>query len=235
MKKKTIGFLVCTLLISVAVIPGINALDNEVDYVNEPKFSLQDTDAWEGIINDLVARFESAETQESKIAILEEIPVVMDIFGLLPEDLTVEEAQELIVSSYMETLSSDSFQSDQQSNVAGDSLLMNSKNVIHSSLPQLQVSESNRINSIKLNPPQPAPWPPQDKCIIFGFGRISNPKHEFNGDEYYWSFNCINVRCVLVDEYGRWYPDHFTDGEELYTMGPPLLIKIITDHFLFVL
>jgi len=147
----------------------------------------------------------------------------MDIFGLLPDDMTVEETQELIVSSYLETLSSDGFQSDKQSKVAGDSLLMDSKNVLPSTLPQLQVLKSNRINNIKLNPPQPAPWPPESKCVRFGLGWISNLTWEFNGDEYYWSFNCENVICKLWDGTGQWY--HYTNGEKLYVYWGFLLHK----------
>ena len=83
-------------------------------------------------------------------------------------------------------------------------------------LPQLQVSESNRINSIKLNPPQPAPWPPYSKCVGFGFGRLSNLTWEFNGDEYYWSFNCENaiVRLGIYGEEENWH--HYTNGEKVY-------------------
>ena len=111
------------------------------------------------------------------------------------------------------------------------------KNVLLSTLSQFQVlkSEFSLIvnNNIKLKPPQPAEWPPDNKCIIFGIGWISNPKYEFNGDEYYWSFNCEYVRCVLVDEYGRSYNRLFNNGQVMYLMGHPLLIQIITDHFLF--
>jgi len=225
MKKETIGILICTLLISVAVAPVINALDNEINEVNiikEPAFSspASQDDAWGGIINDIITRFEAAQTQESKIAILEEIPVIMDIHGLLPEDMTVEETQELIVSAHLETIASGGRQSDKQSKVAGDSPLAVSKSVVHSTLPQYQVSESNRIvnHNIKLlNPPQPAPFPPDDKTVWIGFGRISNLKREFNGDEYYWSFNCINVRCCICEDDDGWcYWYHFTDGEVRY-------------------
>jgi len=195
----------------------------------EPTLGLQDTDSWKESINDLITRFQDAETQDEMIDILKEIPVLSDKYGLLPEDMTVEEAQELIVSSYLETLSSDSFQSDKQSSVAGDSPLAVSKSVVPSALPQFQVSESNRINNIKLNPPQPAEWPPKDKCIVFGFGRISNPKYEFNGDEYYWSFNCENVICMLVDEYGGSYTRLFNNGEVRYLST---YVHVI-GHFMF--
>jgi len=235
MKKETIGILICTLLISVAIAPAINALDNEINEVNNVKeptetFGLADTGSWEGIINDIITRFEAAETQESKIDILREIPVVMDMYGLLPEDMSVEETQELIVSSYLETIASDSFQSDKQSSVAGDSSLAVSKSVFPSALPQLQVSESNRINSIKLNPPQPAEWPPESKCVSFGFGRISNPKREQGGWYYEWHFNCENVICCIEGEYGGCDMHHYTDGELAYIIGDP---TIVTNKFMF--
>jgi len=218
MKKEIIGILICTLLISVAVAPVINALDNEINEVNnlrEPTetFGLQDTDPWEQTVNDLLARFEAAQTQESKIAVLEEIPVIMDIYGLLPEDMTIEEAQKLIVTAYLETIASGSPETE-QSNFAEDSLLMVNNNIFTSNSAQFQVSKSNRINNIKLDPPQPAEWPPESKCVSFGFGRISNFKREFNGDEYYSSFNCENVICKLGDGTGQWY--HYTNGEKLY-------------------
>ena len=99
-------------------------------------------------------------------------------------------------------------------------------------LPQLQISKSNRINSIKLNPPQPAEWPPHSKCVGVGFGRISNTKHEFNGDVYYYSFNCENVICSNYgDNWRTWH--HYNNGEVLYLYGA--YIGIITDHFLFIL
>ena len=134
MKKETIGILICTLLISVAVAPVINASTGDINEVKEPtdSFGLADTDALEEIIDDLIIRFEGAETLDEKIGILGEIPVVMDIFGLLPEDMTVEETQELIVTSYLETMSSSSPQTE-QSSFAEDSLLMDSKNVLLSS------------------------------------------------------------------------------------------------------
>jgi len=231
MKKETIGILICTLLISVAVAPAINALDNEVDIVKEPTdtFGLTDTGSWEQTVNDLLARFEAAQTQESKIALLEEIPVIMDIYGLLPEDMTVEETQELIVSAYLETIASSSLQTE-QSSFAIDSLLVGSKNT----LPQFQVLKSvfNLIvnNNIKLNPPQPAPWPPDDKIITRGFGVISNPERIMG--EWYpvWVFNCENVRGRTCDEYGHCLWHLFDGGKVRFITGDP---AIMTDYFMY--
>jgi len=236
MKKELIGILICTLLLSVAVSPVINALTikkNEINIAKEPTFSLQDTNAWEETINDIITRFQDAETQESKIAILKEIPIVMDIYGLLPEDMTVKEAQKLIISSYLETIASSSLQSDKQSKVAGDSPLVVSKNVFHSILSLFQVLGSNLIikNNFRLDPPQPAPWPPDDKTVFMGFGRISNPKRHTADDGYYWSFNCENVIFCHFDDENFWcYWHHFTNGEEAYMKGDPWKI---TDKFMY--
>ena len=231
MKKEIIGILVCTLLASVAVAPVVNALtveSNEINIVKEPTSSLQDTDAWEEIISDIITRFEDAETQDEKIAILEEIPVVMDIYGLLPEDMTVEETQELIVSGYLGTLSSDSFQSDQQSNIAGDSPLAVSKNAVNSNSAQLQVSESKQIidNNGKLNPAQPEEW--SSDIVNFAFGLIDNLQYICP----FYCFNCVNVRCRIWDYKDECYHCyHYTNGEELcihrYYLG------ILLDFFVF--
>ena len=191
MKKEIIGILICTLLIATAVAPVINALDNEVDIVKEPMFGQTDTDALEEIIDDLIIRFEDAQAQNEKIAILKEIPILMDMCGLLPEDMTVVETQELIVSSYVETMSSSNSQTE-QSSVGGDNSLMGSKNVLLSSLPQLQVSESN-----------------QAKMIRFGFGETSDAQYVCP----YCYVDCENVICLLCDD-DEWH--HFTDGERLW-------------------
>ena len=95
-----------------------------------------------------------------------------------------------------------------------------------------EVTESNRIvdNNVKLNPPQPAEWPPYNEIIDSGFGRISNPKRVSGDCSYYWSFNCENVIGHIYDyenEYDYW--DHFTNNEVRYIIGDPC---IITDHFM---
>ena len=119
MKKELIGFLICTLLVTVAVAPGINALTiqkNEINKVNEQTktLNLQDTDSLEEIIDDIITRFYDVETTEEKISILKELIVVLDEYDLLPEDVTVEEAQQLIVSGYQDMLPLDNLQINNQ-------------------------------------------------------------------------------------------------------------------------
>ena len=87
---------------------------------------------------------------------------------------------------------------------------------------------TNEINEVE-EPPQPGEWPPDDEIIHNGFGRISNPERHLGGCSYCWSFNCIYVRCVLVDEYGGRYNRLFENGEVRYIEGDPI---IITKHFM---
>ena len=92
-------------------------------------------------------------------------------------------------------------------------------------------ASTNEINETK-EPPQPAEWPPDDKCFGVGFGQIYNVKHECAGFQCWYSFNCKNVICSNYGE--SWFTwHHFTNGEVLYLYGA--YIGIITDHFLFIL
>ena len=88
---------------------------------------------------------------------------------------------------------------------------------------------TNEINEVK-EPPQSAEWPPFDELIKSGFGRISNPKRIAGDCCYYWSFNCIFVRCLLVDECGGRYTRLFKNNEVRYIAGDP---TIITKHFMY--
>jgi len=157
--------------------------------------------------------------------------VVSDKYGLLPEDMTVEEAQELIVSSYLETIASSSLQSDKQSSVAGDNSLAVSKSVFPSSLPLFQVSKSNHIinTNIKLNTRLPKPSDYYTHLIDSGFGLISNPKRDM-GCCVEWYFNCEDVICCTEAEYGGCYMHHYTNGEHKFIEGDPL---IVTNKFMF--
>jgi len=223
-----------------SVVPSSETVDiekneiNDVNDVNDNALSDQDLAELEKILINWEDRFYSVKTQDERIAILKEIPVVSDKYGLLPEDMTVEETQELIVSAHLETIASGGRQSDKQSKVAGDSPLAVSKSVVPSALPQLQVSKSNRINNIKLNPPQPAEWPLYSECVRFGFGWTSNLTREFNGDEYYWSFNCEDVICCLgvCGAARHWH--HYTNGEIVY-LYCPYLWKVFKGNFIIVL
>lgn len=157
MKKELIGVLICTLLISVAVAPVVNALTNEVNIVKEQT-----------------------------------------------------------------TIASSGQQSDKQSKVAGDSPIVVSKNVFSSNSAKFQVSEYNRINNIKLDPPQPA----GKHLEVYDIGLFSNLKaHGFD-----YKFNCVNVfRWFWVND--ECYFSHYTNGEELYISGS--YRGILTKHFVF--
>jgi len=216
--------------------PVINALTiqkNEINEVSDNALSDQDLAELEKILINLEDRFEDAETQEEEIAILKEIPVVSDKYGLLPEDMTVEEAQELIVSSYLETIASSSLQSDKQSSHAGDSPLAVSKSVFPSNSAQYQVSKSNRIinNNIKLNTRLPKPSYYYTYLIVRGFGRISNPKRGMGGWNYEWWFNCEDVICCI--KHHNKPPCtlyHYTNGEYRFIEGDPWKV---TNEFMF--
>jgi len=218
--------------------PVINALTiekNEINEVNDNALSDQDLAELENVWINLADRFEDAETQEEEIAILKEIPIIMDRYGLLPEDMTVEEAQKLIVTSYLETIVSSSLQSDKQSKVVGDSPLAVSKSVFPSNSAQFQDLESNLIvnNNIKLNPPQPAPWPPNDKIIVFGYGRISNLHTEWSEWYKYYVFNCENVICITGINDAPFRFHRWTNDEESYL--PFYCHGIVNDNFIFAL
>jgi len=219
-----------------SVVPSSGTVDiekNEINEVNDNALSDQDLAELENVWINLADRFQDAETQDEKIDILKEIPVVSDKYGLLPEDLTVEEAQELIVSAYLETIASSSLQSDKQSNDAGDSLLAFSKSVVPSALPQLQVSKSNRIvnNDIKLNTRLPKPSDYYTYLIYRGFGLISNPKRSAGPCDYVWSFHCEDViGCIRYNNDFPCTNYHYTNGEYRFIEGDP---TIVTNKFMF--
>ena len=113
--------------------------------VNDETLTLsnQDTTFSEDLIDDIIERFYDAETQQEKIAILEELILILDEYGLLPGGMTVEEAKASIVSSYLEALSSDSLQDDMHSDIAGDRSIVVSK-----SIENLEKSTSGNTGSL---------------------------------------------------------------------------------------
>ena len=105
MKKKIIGFLICTLLIAIAFAPVITAdvktiitTDAEEDILTPAK---QDLLLLDKLIEDLRIKLYEAENIEGKIEIIKEIIIRMDICGFLPDGTSVKEAQKLVVDAFL--------------------------------------------------------------------------------------------------------------------------------------
>lgn len=105
MKKELIGLLICTLLVTVAVAPGINALavtENKIDEINEQTrtFTDEELKALERLMDEINNKLDNAKTWEETKAVLKWAVIELDKFDLLPDGMSIKEAQRLMISIY---------------------------------------------------------------------------------------------------------------------------------------
>lgn len=108
MKKELIGLLICILVISSAVLPAAGAIINRnvrleeqqiaVEKQDQTLTSLSDQDfaELEKQLEEMDNKFYSEENREERIDIIKETTVLMDEYGQLPSDLSVDHALQLV-------------------------------------------------------------------------------------------------------------------------------------------
>ena len=105
MKKELIGILICTLLVTVAIAPGINALTIQKNEINEVHsqtrtFTEEEINALEELMDDINNGLENAKTWQETVAVLKWAVIELDKFDLLPYGMSIEKAQQLMISIY---------------------------------------------------------------------------------------------------------------------------------------
>lgn len=112
MKKELIGVLICMLLISVAFAPVVNALDVETkevnDVINEASdqsrtFTDEKLEALEQLMDEINYRLDNAKSWSETKAVLKWTVIELDKFDLLPAGMSIEKAQQLMISMYRPT------------------------------------------------------------------------------------------------------------------------------------
>jgi len=96
MKKELITILICILFVAIVFTPCINA-ENK----NTETLPIQ-YDEFENKIEEIENKFYSAGSEEERVVILKEMVILCDEYGLLPNDMTVEQAEQLMIKNYID-------------------------------------------------------------------------------------------------------------------------------------
>jgi hypothetical protein len=96
MKNKLISTLICIFLVAIVFTPCINA-ENK----NTETLPIQ-YDEFEDKIEEIENKFYSAVSEEERVVILKEMVILCDEYGLLPNDMTVEQAEQLLIKNYID-------------------------------------------------------------------------------------------------------------------------------------
>ena len=97
MKKELVGLSVCIMLVAVAFVPNIAADDG----LESSSLSEQYLAELEDRLLELNDRLLAADTLAEKEPILREMVSLFDEYGVLPDDMTVDEAFDIIKTNYV--------------------------------------------------------------------------------------------------------------------------------------